>query len=99
MHEQSPIRRIAFIGRGAYLNRIKASLEFPSPSVQRITIIVRDDQDVYRLYGIEPSELRYVPLDPSPHQWGFIRERGLRPITMEAAAAWVRSRMELLRSP
>lgn len=84
--------RVAFIGAGARPNKIMVELDYPLVALYtKHTLYIRDDLDLDRLQGLDPTRVRYIPFDPTPKMWETIHGRGLRPTSMGATKAWLHS--------
>jgi hypothetical protein len=86
---ESKIRYIACVGYTATLQRISVDLEC-NPARDRRIVIVREEQDVHRLYGIAVESVVYVEMGMSPRQASFVRGRGLNRVSIEQAREFLR---------
>ncbi len=84
--------RVAFIGAGAMYNKLVRELDYPPIAIfTKYTLRITHEIELDRLRGLDPEHVRYIPFDPTPLMWETIRGRGLRPTSLEATAAWLKT--------
>lgn len=88
-----PLRLVVLLGRDARHRWLATDLDYPPSAILRkYTTVIADNPDLYRLQGYMADEVRYIPAEPTPHMWEYMRARGHTIISFAEAKQWIRSK-------